>query len=192
MGCDIHVYFETQADDGQWEQTFPRQPYPKYWWERIIDAYADGGAQITMKEADEEVAFKKLQEYMSSMPPIEVMEKFGEHPMMIWEFMYPGKDRWGSPPITARNYDWFARIAGVRAQGANLALWKLRGWPDDTHYVTKAENDRWEGDGHSHSWQMVREILACGDVLGSFSQYRWLKEHIVDPDRTRMLYFFDN
>lgn len=53
----------------------------------------------------------------------------------------------------ARNYDLFARLAGVRGEGpAPLGL------PEDASALAKMEARKWGGDGHSHSYCSVREF----------------------------------
>jgi hypothetical protein len=68
-----------------------------------------------------------------------------------------------------RNYDLFAILANVRnghgfagvktGEGFNpIALPK--GLPDDVSEQVKQYSDRWDSDGHSHSWLTVAELLA--------------------------------
>lgn len=56
------------------------------------------------------------------------------------------------PVCRDRNYERFAKLAGVRGEGpAPLGL------PDDISDLTRLEVDRWGVDGHSHSWLSLRE-----------------------------------
>ena len=67
-----------------------------------------------------------------------------------------------------RNYNLFAILANVR-NGYGFAgvptgsgfvpIAEPKGLPDDVSPEVKAESDRWNGDGHSHTWLTVREIL---------------------------------
>lgn len=96
-------------------------------------------------------------------------------------------DRWepnkyaaeeGEPALTVpyekafysgRNYCLFAILADVR-NGRGFAgcdtgdgfvpIDSPRGLPDDVTGLVKADSDRWSGDGHSHSWFTVAELLA--------------------------------
>ena len=96
-------------------------------------------------------------------------------------------DRWtpnkyaddeGEPPIqveyqnhfySGRNYNLFAILANVR-NGSGFAncdtgngfvpIDDPRNLPNDVSENVKAEANRWGGDGHSHSWFTVEELLA--------------------------------
>lgn len=67
-----------------------------------------------------------------------------------------------------RNYNLFAILADVR-NGYGFAgcdtgngfvpIADPRGIPEDVSELVQAESDRWEGDGHSHSWFTVAELL---------------------------------
>lgn len=56
-----------------------------------------------------------------------------------------------------RNYELFGILAGVRDH-SNDSIDDPRGLPEDVSEVTKKESDRWDGDGHSHSWLTLREL----------------------------------
>lgn len=68
-----------------------------------------------------------------------------------------------------RNYDLFAILADVR-NGRGFAGIKTgegfnpisapRGIPADVSPEVKAKSDDWGGDGHSHSWHTVADLLA--------------------------------
>lgn len=67
-----------------------------------------------------------------------------------------------------RNYDLFAILADVRngrgfagcytGEGFN-PIAATRGLPEDVCEAVKAEYDAWDGDGHSHSYFTVEELL---------------------------------
>lgn len=86
-------------------------------------------------------------------------------------------DEEGEPPFAVdygdrfyagRNYDLFAMLADVR-NGRGFAgivtgdgfnpISDPKGLPDDVSAQVKADSDRWEGDGHSHSHLTVAELL---------------------------------
>lgn len=87
-------------------------------------------------------------------------------------------DEEGEPPLSleyedrfysGRNYNLFAILAevrngrgfaGVRTGDGFVPISEPRGLPDDVSEQVKAESDRWSGDGHSHSWFTVAELLA--------------------------------
>jgi hypothetical protein len=68
-----------------------------------------------------------------------------------------------------RNYDLFAILANVR-NGRGFAgvdtgdgfkpISGPKGLPSDISAEVQAESDRWDCDGHSHSWLTVSELLA--------------------------------
>lgn len=68
----------------------------------------------------------------------------------------------------SRNYDLFAILADVR-NGRGFAgidtgdgfnpIAPCRGLPDDVSPQVAAEHERWDGDGHSHSWFTVKELM---------------------------------
>lgn len=62
---------------------------------------------------------------------------------------------------TGRNYDLFAKMAGVRGRGP-----EPKGLPDDVSDIVNLAADQWGGDGHSHSFMSLEEFEAvlrkCG------------------------------
>jgi hypothetical protein len=58
---------------------------------------------------------------------------------------------------SGRNYELFGILAGVRDRNNDM-IDDPRGLPEDVSEVTKKESDRWEDDGHSHSWLTLREL----------------------------------
>ena len=58
---------------------------------------------------------------------------------------------------SGRNYELFGILAGVRDRN-NDSIDDPRGLPEDVSEVTKKESDRWDGDGHSHSWLTLKEL----------------------------------
>lgn len=55
-----------------------------------------------------------------------------------------------------RNYDLFNVLAEVRGNGPSIS--PPRGLPDDVSSIVKKESDRWDGDGHSHSYFTLAEL----------------------------------
>jgi hypothetical protein len=55
-----------------------------------------------------------------------------------------------------RNYELFNILAGVRGNGPSIS--QPRGLPDDVSSIVKKESDRWDGDGHSHSYFTLEEL----------------------------------
>lgn len=58
-----------------------------------------------------------------------------------------------------RNYALFAILADVRNYGDNKPITEPKGLPKDCCQETKAEYERWDGDGHSHSWYTLKELI---------------------------------
>lgn len=74
-------------------------------------------------------------------------------------------EHWCNPHVP-RNYEMFARMAGVRGDSEPIA--KPRGLPGDATTATQWDNYRWGDDGHSHSWLSSQE---AADLM------RWVEEH---------------
>ncbi len=86
------------------------------------------------------------------------------------EVKFRGKwEHMGAPNID-RDYELFAKMAGVRGDVEAIAL--PRGVPNDISLLTKIDLERWEGDGHSHSWLTGEEL----DALGKWYEQK-LKSH---------------
>ncbi len=116
-----------------------------------------------------------------------------------------------------RDYDFFTHLCGVRSGSIDMDPAKSRGhedWPEpkglpeDASVVVKKFSDRWDCDGHSHSYETVREFvdkklvlqrLRSSDGPGGLS-YDWhtykildyeIHEH-EDMDDFRVVFWFDN
>lgn len=139
MGCDIHCFAEMKKN-GTWrlveDKVFPNQP------ERF------------------EKIKKKLEDLKAKKNPTkEDLEG------IQWAESY---DEFTNIPYNSRNYDTFAILANVRnglgfagcdtGNGFNTIA-EPKGLPEDASDFVKAESDRWDGDGHSHTWLTVKEIL---------------------------------
>jgi hypothetical protein len=55
-----------------------------------------------------------------------------------------------------RNYDLFGILADVRGGGPSIC--GPKGLPDDVSPIVKKESERWEDDGHSHSYFTLAEL----------------------------------
>lgn len=100
---------------------------------------------------------------------------------------------WEDRFYSGRNYNLFAILAGVR-NGRGFAGCKTgegfvpisepRGVPDDACPEYKAEVDRWDGDGHSHSYFTVAELMAYDwnqtsilhGVVNALGYHEWARE----------------
>lgn len=150
MGCDIHLFSEAKRN-GKWEPAIPFV-LSDWWYEAIID------------EEDYEYdtpEYKAQEEKYKNMSQEEVLEKYGDDPRVDWE--YPFGRAFGG-----RNYYLFAVLADVR-NGHGFAgistgdgfnpIAEPRGIPEDVSIKIKRISDYWGGDGHSHSYFTLKELL---------------------------------
>lgn len=86
-----------------------------------------------------------------------------------YEEKYLSNGEYDQRYYTSRNYDLFAILANVR-NGYGFAgsdtgdgfvpIASPRGVPDDATDIYRQWVDQWSGDGHSHSWFTVAELMA--------------------------------
>jgi len=57
-----------------------------------------------------------------------------------------------------RRYGVFARMADVRNSGDIKPVSQPRGIPKDSTFMTKFHSEKWDSDGHSHSWLSAAEV----------------------------------
>ena len=57
-----------------------------------------------------------------------------------------------------RNYQVFAKMAGVKNDGSIIPIVPPRGLPEDATDLTLFNNQHWGKDGHDHSWLSAEEI----------------------------------
>jgi hypothetical protein len=105
-----------------------------------------------------------------------------------------------------RNYPLFAILADVRNAGFSPIAYP-RGMAPDASSDHRARVDRYDIDGHSHSWHTLRQLLdfnwnqagpseqsygewAGGSFIGlMLRMWRWSEGR---PDDVRIVFFFDN
>lgn len=104
---------------------------------------------------------------------------------------YFGQDKYEekyeiNPVYTDRNYELFTVLADVRNYHHNIkCICQPKGLPDDMSEETKDYTDKWESNGHSHSWFTIKELyeywlempktvkrtgILVGDVLKKFDE----------------------
>ena len=120
---------------------------------------------------------------------------------------YPNEpEYWSADEIyTGRNYWLFYLLADVRYGPDWCEPHEPRGVPADASYAYKKILERWEGDGHSHSYFTLKELLEMssgpysGDELWEKMQSPDFLESIEimkkideDPNNVRCVFFFDN
>lgn len=108
-----------------------------------------------------------------------------------FEIKVAGKWEHYTIPDIGRNYPLFERMAGVRGDNKN-AMAAPRGLPDDISIVTALDANRWEGDGHSHSWLSALEIAQLEEwgIANLKLRHDYLRQW--DMEMEWHCYFFSN
>jgi hypothetical protein len=133
-----------------------------------------------------------------------------ESPNHPWEDSAGDFPCWGDEiseaPFDWRSYCMFSFLAGVRSNGGPC-ISKPRGIPTDASPEVQAEKERWDGDGHSHSWLTLEELLAFDyldeeltdedhigqNFLGEQYEKNLLKMlEYGEPNNVRIVFWFDN
>lgn len=107
-----------------------------------------------------------------------------------------------------RNYEFFAKLAGVRGPGPDPL-----GLPEDMSSMSRMYTDIWGDDGHSHSYASLRDFVTTWLASNDESITSFVKERLEgkDPvlevvktlgicryeeepsiDRYRVVFWFDN
>lgn len=91
-----------------------------------------------------------------------------ERPTTVDEDGYVNNSEFDDHPYSGRNYDLFGILADVRngrgfagvktGEGFN-PIAQPKGLPEDVSIEVQKESDRWDGDGHSHSYFTIKELL---------------------------------
>lgn len=63
-------------------------------------------------------------------------------------------------PFDWRSYGLFGFLADVRNYSAVPPIAPRRGLPADASAAVREDSEGWDGDGHSHSWVGLDELLA--------------------------------
>lgn len=123
-----------------------------------------------------------------------------------------GEDRMNLESIySARDYNLFARLAGVRKYNDEVqTISEPRGLPVDVSKVTLEYSAKYGSDGHSHSWLTYKELEEYGvhhawdsitvkNLLGlmreRMKEAMWIwNENPTDEQKEnfRIVFFFDN
>lgn len=101
-----------------------------------------------------------------------------------------------------RNYNLFCALANARSfmfNGETPCVSKPKGIPNDCSKEVKLEREYWGSDGHTHSWNTLKELKAFdwstyGDTVTNFLNEVLPKLEAVgvDEEDVRIVYFFDN
>lgn len=105
-----------------------------------------------------------------------------------------------------RDYDFFAHLCGVRTDRSGWP--EPKGLPEDVSVVCQYESDKWDCDGHSHSWETAKDFMEKKLALmkvrgddkntgGRLEYYAWRilgYETQEDEDLSdyRVVFWFDN
>jgi hypothetical protein len=133
-----------------------------------------------------------------------VNELLGETPDPRWisvdiwvaEDYGDGNMHWSNYPsfYNGRNYSLFSKLANVRSYGGGDAITEPRGVPDDASDAYLYIVEQWKGDGHSHSYFTLTELLEYD--WSDYSLFRdtleRMKELDENTDNVRAVFFFDN
>lgn len=180
MGCDIHFYVERFTSENY--------PGPK----NISEE-----REITLNDILDNV--EKEERWVSVDNWVYEQDQYSDNPEdMAWEIP------WGTNYYRGGNYYLFSLLADVRNYNGEVEpLSQPRGIPDDASYGYKYEVDKWDGDGHSHSYYTLEELLNVNWDLyntGYYDKYldeflesiEKMKEIDSDPSKVRCVFFFDN
>jgi hypothetical protein len=108
---------------------------------------------------------------------------------------------WNTPrtehPIRWRDYTLFAIFADVRNRAGIVPIAKPRGLPLDVSPEVRSAAQKFDDDGHSHSWLLLSEILGWEDAFRDWVDDEWgaairTMETLGAADRVRMVFWFDN
>lgn len=115
------------------------------------------------------------------------------------EFKIKREDRFYTK---GRNYNLFTALCGVRSQcfyGDPPRVSEPKGFPDDVSIEVRKESDRYGSDGHSHSWNNLKELKefdwsSYGETVDDFLNevLPKMEAQNVDDTDVRIVYFFDN
>jgi hypothetical protein len=134
MGCDIHIYTEIKKNN-TWDVVKVKNSWKTY-------------LQDQLKEAKQDNNEKQIERYI---------ERINDEEDLVVEGIYDG-----------RNYNLFGILAdvrngrgfaGIRTGDGFIPISEPKGLPDDVSETVQEESDNWEGDGHSHSYFSLTELL---------------------------------
>lgn len=166
MGCDIHWYVERYTTDPE-NETVPNSKVNRR--ENRVNELLGEKSEPRWISADTWEA-----------------EDYGD-----------GNMHWSNYPssfYSGRNYNLFTKLAGVRSWTNDGAICPPRGIPEDASDAYIYVTDQWEGDGHSHSYFTLKELLE--EDWSEFDEFQITLEkmRVLDenPENVRAVFFFDN
>lgn len=175
------------------------------------------GADIHMMAEVRLKRFKKGHDYYNKWFAVGrafKAKQYGEvkEPPMVWspreeyeEEAYESNKIMTNEPYDNRNYRLFALLADVRNwDGSGITPIKQpKGVPKDASKVYLKEVERWDGDGHSHSYFTYKQLV---DALEVATAIEGVREDYLDllhnlqglywgykgVKEVRIVFFFDN
>jgi hypothetical protein len=179
MGCDIHFYTERYTSDND------------YGGPRDLEDDRNSSLEVILDERTSE----RSKRWVSADKW--KLEDAYEDEEPWWDTI--SEERF----YRGRNYYLFSVLAGVRGDGdKNLGVDEHgpKGIPDDASFGFRSVVKQWDGDGHSHSYFTLEELLSIN--WSDYNQEDWLDDFIVtidkmksidtDPTKVRCVFFFDN
>lgn len=172
MGCDVHLYTEIYA-----KKELYKSPMGKV---RLRD-------EVINEILDEEL----IEKWVSADKwHCDVYDEGEEFEYVDWD---------NEPYYRGRNYYLFNILGGVRDYNDSVKqIAPLRGVPDDASDSYKFMVEQWHGDGHSHSYYTLEELLNVNWDLYETSNIKSFLDTIEklktlgEPSKVRILFFFDN
>lgn len=178
MGCDIHMWLEKYTDEE----------------DLYINSIIDDLDEYT--ENDNEALWKYGSSEFSSISKIKGVIKQENRDSNISTVLNLNLEkRWIviGEPYDDRNYTLFAKLAGVRSDG-DYRICKPRGVPDDSSLFYQIKVNQWMGDGHSHSYFSISELLEhdFSNISENFTKFIEGFKNKEDINNYRIVFFFDN
>jgi hypothetical protein len=106
---------------------------------------------------------------------------------------------WSEQFYSDRNYYLFSILADVRNDGGVEPIGYTKGIPDDASSGYLYKCDQWDGDGHSHSFFTLEELLNVdwseyeSEYIDDFMKtLEKMKEIDENTSSIRCCFFFDN
>ena len=178
MGCDIHIMVEKLVD-GKWTAVKGVNPdiarnryYAELNKKRGEVERAENYKRIAMECESGETLRKTIAELEKQYPESKRLSDPELQKEYESELEYELGDK--APEVyrdwiyDGRNYDLFAILADVR-NGRGFAgvvtgegfipIFKPRGVPENASEEYRKWSDDWDGDGHSHSYHTVRQLI---------------------------------
>ena len=173
MGCDIHFFTERWTSDNKYEG-------PK-----DLSEDRDSKLEEILENTEPNYRWVSADSWSTQTHSGRVLSIYDDW----WKAdeMYNG-----------RSYYLFAILADVRnGSGGIEPIDYPRGIPDDASSGYKYVVDRWDGDGHSHSYFTLDELINFDwskyEMLGEFMEtIEQMKSIDPDPKNVRCCFFFDN